>query len=156
MNFGNQNDNQDRPANPWRQPSQLVVQPNGEVFNGGTLIGNLVSDDNPNRDVFDQLRTVVARHYEDVTNGNQWYNPGVNPVNPARILSNQVQDQDDDERHVHLDPRPPSPADDHEAILALQDQQFQALQDMDQNRCIENRVTYLNRLLVRKLELDFT
>ena len=53
-------------------------------------------------------------------------------------MQDQIQDQDYDERNVDLNPHPPSPVDDHDAILALQDQQFQVLQDLDQHRCIGN------------------
>ena len=148
------NNNQVNPAE-WmrsystRQQNQLVVQPSGDVFIGGAYRGRLSYEGEDRPDAFDQLRCRFEGHYFYESEGRPGYHPAEADSNTP-ILPDP-----EDQNNRNLQPPAVGPNEEHHHILALQDQQFQALQDLDTHRRIGNRVTYLNRLLVRKLELDF-
>ena len=128
-------------------PNQLVVQPSGDVYSGGAHIGRLLLGNEGGPDAFDQLRSLFEGHFHEREDRPE-YHPEEANANPPIVPDRNNQN------NLDLQPRPLGPADEHDAILALQDQQFEALQDLDVHQRIGNRVTYLNRLLVRKLELD--
>ena len=158
----NQDHNQDNaPGNGWQWPdpvpaanawnqSHLAIANDGAVYNHGVHIGQLIPAGDSRQNAPDPLRQAVQRHYQEQARG-PWFNPGVNVDVPAHINPQEPVD----ESLVVLDPRPGSPQDDHARIVAQQDDQFKYVQELDLQRTKGNRVVYLNRLLTRKLELDF-
>ena len=135
-----QNRNQDWNPAPPNQPPRIEVR-DSVIYCNGWPAGNLVPAESTNPDTFNQVQAALENHFKN-------QNRGI--LQPARAPEPQAVPDIPDDRVVNLLPHDDN---DHDIETALDFALDFTFPDTAQRRW--ERCQYLNRLLSRKLDLDF-